>query len=971
MVITLVTVSYVESSHVKIHFTTLYEHPYQIRRTVATLRNDISVMRLSSRDLMLASTPEETQKAIEIMNMADADARIQYDIITRNYLGSPVDVDNAYKAFLNWNEARKVNTQLALQKNGIEEIKRSIREDGKVGLLRAEMLKRLDDIDDFAEKKGIEIYTASHKIIDTQYNLFWITIFCFIILEIIVNLVLLKNIRNPLKVLTNTVRNFKNGDVNVRCEYASKNELGVLSKSFNDLILFVNNDRELNEKMKILNESMLITENSHSFFKELLPILNDLTNSQMSAVYLLDDDNQYYYHYESVGLSEDATKFKFRADTQEGEFGTVLNTKKIHHIAQIPIDTQFIFHTVTGNYIPREIVTIPIVSGKDVLAIISLSSLRRYSEVSNTLIEKTYDVLTARIEGILTYRRLRRFAKRLEEQNYLLDTQKSELSAQSIELLEQNSELEIQKNQLNEVSRLKTNFLSNMSHELRTPLNSVIALSGVLGRKLVNKIPVEEYSYIEVIERNGKNLLTLINDILDIARIEAGREEINIQRFNLNELIVELGSLLNPLAQQKKIKLKIEESPTESFVQSDPDKIRHIIQNLIGNAIKFTEKGAVTVKVNINQDGFEIAVIDTGIGISQEHIDLIFDEFIQEDGSTARKYGGTGLGLSIARKYANLLGGDIEVKSKKNKGSEFKLVIRVQEEKLAKTNYEANELRSKHNVDKSDLNKKYFNKKILLVEDSEPSVIQIRDFLSKSGFEIDNAPNGQKAIDRLKEKLPDAIILDLMMPDVDGFQFLNEIRADERTAEIPVLILTAKQITHDDLAVLKKNHVHQLIQKGDVKRDELLQAVISMVIGSNLPKSKITESIVKPVDGTSKTILIVEDNVDNMLTVKAIIGDTYKTIEAVDGKEAIRKTSEFLPDLILMDLSLPLVSGIEAFKAIRNDRKTSHIPIIALTASAMASDKDIILQIGFDGYLAKPINEKVFFETINVTLNGR
>jgi len=242
----------------------------------------------------------------------------------------------------------------------------------------------------------------------------------------------------------------------------------------------------------------------------------------MAAVYLLGEDKTTYEHFESIGMDNTAGR-SFDAESYEGEFGAALSSRKLQHIQDIPEDTRFTFIAVSGKLIPREIITIPILSGEKVIVLISLASINGYDNLTIELIENALNTLSARIEGILTFRKMKEFSKLLERQNRELDAQKSELSIQTEALIQQNAELEVQKNQLNEASRLKTNFLSNMSHELRTPLNSVIALSGVLSRRLADRIPEEEYSYLEVIERNGKNLLTLINDILDISRIEAGR----------------------------------------------------------------------------------------------------------------------------------------------------------------------------------------------------------------------------------------------------------------------------------------------------------------------------------------------------------------------------------------------------------------------------------------------------------------
>ena len=371
----------------------------------------------------------------------------------------------------------------------------------------------------------------------------------------------------------------------------------------------------LNEKVVSLASLMLSKYEAKEFFRETLNALTQHTNSQMAAIYLLSDDQKTFEHFESIGL-DDNVRQSFNALNFEGEFGTLLISHKVQHIKDIPKDTRFVFPTVSGRFIPREIITIPIISHQEVVAIISLASVNSYNHQAIQLIDSILVTLNARIEGIIAYHKMLKFSEMLEHQNRELESREKALSAQSVELMGQNIELEIQKRQLHEANKLKTNFLSNMSHELRTPLNSVIALSGVLNRRLARKIPDEEYGYLEIIERNGKHLLSLINDILDISRIEAGHEEINLSAFNSNDLISDVISMIQPQAQQKNIGLFFNTSGSGLTLTSDIDKCRHILLNIIGNAVKFTEKGNVEVSVLQNDLNIDISVTDTGIGIS-------------------------------------------------------------------------------------------------------------------------------------------------------------------------------------------------------------------------------------------------------------------------------------------------------------------------------------------------------------------
>jgi signal transduction histidine kinase/DNA-binding response OmpR family regulator len=966
LVLVMGAVSNCQTDRINDQTTMIYEHPMKVQLALGNLKNDILKMRLGTRDLMLATNADEKRLAIQLIDLAKVDVHIQFDSLHQKYLGSPADLEAAQIAFTNWNSAREENTVLA-KAGSIDKVKESISQNGAVGTLRNIMLEKIDRIDTYAKAKSASIYKNSIDLNDSlDAQLLW-QIIGIILIMAVLSFILIRNIRNPIKELVRVTNEFKSGNYDAKSSIYSTNEFGILSKMFNEMVEDIKQNYQLTEKMNKMVNAMLSVENSHTFFLELLPALTELTQSQMAAVYLLNEEKTQFYHYESIGLDAESTKQTFRVDSFEGEFGKALSTRKIQHICNIPKDTTFVFQSVSGKYIPREIITIPIIANNEIVAIISLSSLRNYNNEVVKLLNVTFEIMTARIEGILLYRQSRKISRKLEIQNSELEAQKIEMESQSIELKEQNRELEMQKIQLNEANRLKTNFLSNMSHELRTPLNSVIALSGVLNRRLANKIPIEEYSYLEVIERNGKHLLTLINDVLDISRIEAGKEEVEISKFSANDMISELVSMIQPQANQKNIELEQNESLHKVYLTSDIHKCRHIMQNLIANAVKFTEKGKVEIEIVQKSELIEISVTDSGIGISSHHLAHIFDEFRQADSSTSRRYGGTGLGLAIAKKYANLLGGNISVKSVEGEGSVFTLSLPINYSTDQRIIDEPIPHFKKPQV--SQVAPADNHKTILLVDDSEPAIIQMNDFLVESGYKILKAHNGEEALQIISETIPDAMILDLMMPGIDGFEVLKTIREADQTAHIPVLILTAKQITKEDLKFLKRNNVHQLIQKGDVNRDELLSAVASLVFVEKVeisqPKRTLNKIKGKP------NVLVVEDNSDNMTTVKAILGENYSIFEAVDGLEGIKLAKTKKPDLILMDIALPGINGIEAFKTIRQIGELGHIPVIALTASAMTTERETILSHGFDGYIAKPIDEKDFFDTINQVLYGK
>lgn len=953
---------------------TMFNHPLVVRRAIADVEINILKMRLATRDLMLASTEAEKTNAILTVEKSFLEADRNFKIIYDRYLGSKQDVDEAYDAFLLWNNARQKNLSLSID-GKINEVKSSLTKTGEVGILREDMLNKIHKISEFARNKSIALNLEANTLSDELTIQLFIICFFMTLFAVLTSYILISRIRRPLNELLNVVTNYRSGDLTARSKNNSGNEIGTLAVAFNDMLDQLKIENDLVLRIDRISKAMLIEDNAHRFFKELLPALAAETNSQVAAVYLPNEDRNEYNLYESVGLTLSTTNQRFSTSNLEGEFGYAMVSKEICFIKRIPKETSFVFNTVSGNLVPREIVTIPILAGgTDIVAFISLASIRSYPPETIKLLYKIFDVLTARVDGILAYRAIRKASARLVEQNIELETQRNELNQQSTELIQQNSELEIQKNQLKEVSRLKTTFLSNMSHELRTPLNSVIALSGVLNRRLVGKIPENEFSYIGVIERNGKHLLSLINDILDISRIEAGREEVEINEFNMEEVVSEVIEMIQPQANERKIQLSYILPEKKIKILTDRQKIRHILQNLIANAVKFTEIGKVEVNIVENESSVKVHVQDSGIGISEENLQHIFEEFRQADGSTSRRFGGTGLGLAIARKYARLLGGEIEVQSQLNVGSVFTLILplkQVSEQTIVVPDKAFNkDIAIVKAIDSEMISGKH----ILLIEDSEPAVIQIKDMLESNGYIVTAVSSGMEALSVLKSLTPDAMILDLMMPQMDGFELLENIRNFERTKDVPVLVLTAKHITKDDVKRLKNNNVHQLIQKGDVKKEELLHAVFSMV---TLSKSKTISNIStglinKDFDVEKKPlILIAEDNNDNMITVKAVLENKFEIIEAVDGKSAIEMAKARVPDLILMDIALPVLDGIQAFKIIRGDVRLQKIPVIALTASALRTERELILAHGFDAYISKPIDETNFLQTLKQLLYGK
>ena len=985
LVIALGVMAWMQADQLLLQTESIYEHPFPVRRAIGELKADILAMRMEFGNLLLADNEADRQAAIQASDIHEADAGRQFQILYEKYLGPAADVEAAHAAFVRWVSVRNGNLDLVRAGKISEAMDRS-RATGDIGRQREELLGHIARIDDFALNKAGQLFrnvTEQHHTLVAQMVAMTAAI---LLLSALIVWHLLKTINGPLRHLTLTAAQLRQGKMDARSQLVSANEFGALSASFNAMADSIQREMMIRQNAAELSHIMLREDEVHAFCHEMLKALLLHTGSQVGAVYFLNEAGTDFEHFESIGLGAGG-RTSFSATELEGELGAVLATRQIQRITDIPADSRFAFGAVSGHFLPREILTIPVLSDHTIAAVISLASVRPYDAPSVRLVNDIWSVLTARVNGVLAFQKIQNLAQRLERQNHELDTQKEELSIQADELTRQNDELEMQKRELDEANRLKSAFLASMSHELRTPLNSVIALTGVLNRRLAKTIPEEEHGYLEVIERNGKCLLALINDLLDLSRIEAGREEITASSFSVRELAGELVAMIEPHAMEKKVELLNEVPADLPLLTTDHDKCRHILQNLVGNAVKFTEHGRVTITAEfqnrksergeqksafpISNFPFRISVNDTGIGIAADQLPHIFDEFRQADGSNTRKYGGTGLGLAIARKYALLIGGEIGVESVPGKGSVFTLGLPLElvgaapSAPTSPAKYGTAQWPSLQNVSRGEHPS---GRNVLIVEDNEPAIIQLTGILQAEGYSVQVARNGREALAQLEQALPDAMILDLMMPHVDGFQVLTAIRGEERTVRLPVIILTAKQVSREELSVLKANHIYQLIQKGDINKRELLAAVASMVAP---PVAKPSPPLRRrhPERPGKPVVLVLEDSPDNLQTMKALLGDRYHIVEAGDGRAGIELARRHLPDLVLTDIALPGLDGIQALREIRDDEALRHIPVIAVTASAMKGDREEILAHGFDGYLSKPLDHDALLNLLREFLD--
>lgn len=500
-------------------------------------------------------------------------------------------------------------------------------------------------------------------------------------------------------------------------------------------------------------------------------------------------------------------------------------------------------------------------------------------------------------------------------------------------------------------SLAKSEFLANMSHEIRTPLNGVIGFSDLLMK---TNLTDTQFQYSSTISQSASSLLDIINDILDFSKIEAGKLELDIAKSDLYEIGGQVADMVKFQANKKKLELLLNIShEIPRYIWVDEVRIKQVLLNILGNAVKFTQNGEIEFKIEILPDNvapltkFRFSVRDTGIGISEKQQLKIFEAFSQEDSSTTKKFGGTGLGLTISNKLLALMGSELKLQSKAGIGSTFYFDVSLSASDDNSALWE-NENNIQH---------------VLIVDDNDNNRFILHEMLSYKGITSQQACNGLEALQLLKDGNKfDAVIMDFRMPDMDGITASGNIRdlLNISPRELPVILLSSSSDDEKVVAAVAKHFFQARLEKP-IKMQQLFRA-LSEIHSSNHPKTPDkpaeTASEEPTTDNREITILIAEDNAINMLLTRSLIKNIFpnaRIIEADNGQQAIDKYKSGMPEIIFMDIQMPLINGYMATQEIRKLESGNRIPIIALTAGTVKGEKDKCLAAGMDDYVSKPI----------------
>ena len=821
-----------------------------------------------------------------------------------------------------------------------------------------------------------------------------------------------RNISRPLGQLSDTAEQLAGGNLAVALpDSAARDETGILTRTFSQMVTNLRETIRANEEQRWLKSNLADLSQQLQGQRSLETIANlvltylaPLVEAQQGVLYVLDTTREptrlrllsSYAYQERKHLSNEF-------ELGEGLVGQCALEKQRILLTQVPGDYIRISSGL-GEAPPLNIVVLPLMFEHEVMGVLELASFQPFDSVQLTFLEEASRVAGVMINAIAAYMQtqqlleqsqvlteelrqqqeellqsnqlleerteslqesemtlqqqqeelqqsneeLQQLNEELEEKAELLETQKQQVERKNQEVEQARQELEDQARQLAQSSQYKSEFLANMSHELRTPLNSLLILAKMLSDNGEGNLSDKQVEYSRTIHSAGADLLSLINDILDLAKIESGTMQVLVESLPFTAIQFELERTFQPTAASKGLRLEVLlDEALPATLDTDPRRLQQILKNLLSNAIKFTERGGVTVRIwPVEGDRVAFAVSDTGIGIAPDQQQSIFGAFQQADGTTSRKYGGTGLGLSISLQLAELLGGSIELESQPDEGSTFTLYLPQRYDAPAPDPEPAREARppaapgqrfddprrfagagasaipdrteqtlppsledDRTRLSPSDQGVD----RVLLVIEDDPNFARILiDMARGQGFKVLVALQGQTGLALAQQFVPNAITLDLHLPDMEGLAVLEQLKQDPATRHIPVHVMTVNDQQQQEFHMGAIAHIQK-----PVAPEILTQALVD---------------IKQFVECRVRYLLVVEDDPVQAQSIIELIGGGDVTSTAVyTGAAALGVLRSQPCDCIVLDLGLPDMSGFELIEQIKQEPALARLPIIVYT----------------------------------------
>ena len=712
--------------------------------------------------------------------------------------------------------------------------------------------------------------------------------------------ILTRSITKPVEQLRGGTQNIMKGTF-VPITLHQRDEFGDLANDFNEMSKML----QFNYNRLTAYSELLTALNEHDSLANLeqasLQILCSHIDASVGALYLLETESNVLRLVSGYALQNINNRTSYKLG--EGIPGQCAAMKQTIEINDLVDAKDFIINTGLVNVVPAYVLAAPVLFQENLIGVIVLGSMKSFDEHRREIMDNSAPQIGVAITN----------AMNLEATKKL-----------SSEIAKKNNELNSKNEELEKAYRVKSDFLSNMSHELRTPLNSIIGFTSVLLGQHGDPLTEDQVKALEKVLKNGKHLLELINDILDFSKIEAGRTPINMSTDEIANVISNAMVTVEPMLIGKDVKLVQEIDPDLPMLNTDTLKIKQILLNLLSNAAKFTDHGAITVIAKKQNGKIAISVKDDGIGIEPKNLDRVFEEFQQIDSSNSRKYKGTGLGLAIAKKYAILLGGNLTVRSEVGKGSTFTLVIPpvISEERLPKQIDEAPPTKDTvvAPVVKSISEQSPASSTgvlVLCIDDDAEVIDLLRRYLVPEGYSVRGVSSGEEGIRLAEELHPAVITLDIMMPEKDGWQVLRELKNNPLTSDIPVII-------------------HSVVDNRPLA---LSLGALEVVTKPSEPK-KILSIVERACRSNNQPIMIVDDNQDFAEVLKNMLElEGYHSVALFSGEEALKNIEAINPSLLILDLIMPGVDGFAVVQQLRSQERWNNLPIVILSGADITNEQ--------------------------------